>query len=183
LRSVFLDRDGVINRKLPEGQFVTCWRQFELLPGVPEAIARLNRSGLLVLIVSNQRGIASGLYSAADVEAIHGRLQQELGPCGAHVDGFYFCPHAPGECNCRKPLPGLFQQALAEFPQIDPSTSVMLGDSLADMKFGGQLGMKTVLITDETAPVDHAPPNVAQARALADFHFSSLAEAVDYLLS
>ena len=78
LRTVFLDRDGVLNRKPPEGHYVTRWSDFHLLPGVPQAIARLNRSGLRVLVVSNQRGVALGLYTAEDVSAIHTSLQREL---------------------------------------------------------------------------------------------------------
>jgi hypothetical protein len=75
LRTIFLDRDGVLNEKMPEGSYVTAWADFRMLPGVPEAIARLNQAGLRVIVVSNQRGIALGLYSAADVAAIHAKLQ------------------------------------------------------------------------------------------------------------
>ncbi len=112
---MFLDRDGVLNEKMPEGRYVESWSDFHLLPGVAEAIGRLNRAGLRVVVVSNQRGIALGRYLAADVEAIHSSLQDLLKAHGAHVDGFYFCPHDKGQCNCRKPLPGLFQQAAADF--------------------------------------------------------------------
>ena len=139
LRTVFLDRDGVLNRKMPEGQYVTGWGHFELLDGVPEAIARLNQAGLRVLVVTNQRGVALGLYSAADVDAIHAQLQQTLAQYGAHIDGFYFCPHDKRECNCRKPLPGLFEQAQAQFPEIEPESSLIVGDSLSDIEFGRNL--------------------------------------------
>ena len=78
LTTVFLDRDGVLNEKMPEGSYVTSWADFQILPGVPEAIARLNRAGLRVIVVSNQRGIALGLYTAADVDAIHAGFQRIL---------------------------------------------------------------------------------------------------------
>jgi D-glycero-D-manno-heptose 1,7-bisphosphate phosphatase len=78
LCTVFLDRDGVVNRKMPEGQYVRSWNDFHLLPGVPGAIARLNGAGLRVIVISNQRGIALGLYTAADVQAIHSTLQDLL---------------------------------------------------------------------------------------------------------
>ena len=83
LRTVFLDRDGVINKKMPEGAYVPSWANFQLLPGVPEAIAQLNQAGLRVVVVSNQRGIALGLYSARDVETIHANLP--VNP--SHPDG------------------------------------------------------------------------------------------------
>lgn len=108
LRTVFLDRDGVLNEKMPEGSYVTSCEELHLLPGVEEAIARLNNAGLRVVVVSKQRGIALGLYTVANVNAIHSALQDSLAKHGAHVDGFYFCSHDKGQCNCRKPKPGLY---------------------------------------------------------------------------
>jgi len=140
LRTVFLDRDGVLNEKMPEGCYVTRWEEFQILAGVPEAIARLNRAGLRVIVVSNQRGVALGLYALADVEAIHATFLRELQSRGAQVDAFYFCPHDKRSCTCRKPLPGMFEQAVAQFPQIEAASSVMIGDSLSDMEFGRRLG-------------------------------------------
>ena len=144
LATVFLDRDGVLNEKMPEGRYVTSWDEFHILPGVPEAIARLNQAGLRAIVVSNQRGIALGLYTAADLEAIHAAFQRILSNHGAHIDAFFICPHHADQCNCRKPLPGLFEQAAAQFPGISAATSVMVGDSLVDMEFGRCLGMATI---------------------------------------
>ncbi len=180
LSTVFLDRDGVLNRKLPEGRYVTTWSEFHPLPGVPQAIARLNRAGLRLIVVSNQRGIALGLYSADDVRNIHAALQTWLHAHGAHIDAFYFCPHDNLQCNCRKPLPGLFQQARADFPQIDAASSVMIGDSLSDIEFGHRLGMKTVYI--EGGP-SHQKPGTEAARHLADRAFPSLPDATNALLA
>jgi len=179
MKTVFLDRDGVINDKMPEGRYVTSWAEFHLLPGVAEAIAKLNQAGLRVVVVSNQRGISLGLYTAADVLSIHSALQNLLSSHGAHVDGFYFCPHGRGECNCRKPLPGLFEQAVAEFPEIAAATSVMIGDSKSDVEFGRRLGMTVVFIDGD--PKRQKPGNEA-AGDLADLRFPSLAEAVKALL-
>jgi D-glycero-D-manno-heptose 1,7-bisphosphate phosphatase len=179
MKTVFLDRDGVINDKMPEGRYVTSWAEFHLLPGVAEAIAKLNQAGLRVVVVSNQRGISLGLYTAADVLSIHSALQNLLSSHGAHVDGFYFCPHGRGECNCRKPLPGLFEQAVAEFPEIAAATSVMIGDSKSDVEFGRRLGMTVVFIDGD--PKLQKPGNEA-AGDLADLRFPSLAEAVKALL-
>lgn len=179
LNTVFLDRDGVLNEKMPEGRYVTGWHEFHLLPGVPEAIARLNRAGLRVVVVSNQRGIALGLYTAADVESIHASLQNLLKTHGAHVDAFYFCPHDKQECNCRKPLPGLFEQAAAQFPDLAAETSVMIGDSLSDIEFGRRLGMKTVFI--QAAP-ERQKPGAHIAAEMADRRCPSLPQAVEILL-
>jgi D-glycero-D-manno-heptose 1,7-bisphosphate phosphatase len=180
LNTVFLDRDGVLNEKMPEGRYVTGWHEFHLLPGVPEAVARLNRAGLRVLVVSNQRGIALGLYTATDVENMHASLQNLLKTHGAHVDSFYFCPHDKKECNCRKPLPGLFEQAAAQFPDLAAETSVMIGDSLSDIEFGHRLGMKTVFI--EAAP-ERQKPGAHIAAEMADLRCPSLPQAVEILLN
>ena len=161
LKTVFLDRDGVINRKMPEGRYVTAWQQFDLLPGVPEAIAKLNQAGLRVLVVTNQRGIALGLYSIEDVLSIHQQLQQAFAAEGAHIDGFYFCPHDKKECNCRKPLPGLFEQAQRDFPEVIPETSLIIGDSLSDIEFGRNLGLQTIFIEGHK---EHQKPGANQAQ-------------------
>ena len=183
LRTVFLDRDGVINRKMPEGQYVTGWHDFELLPGVAQAIAQLNAAGLRVLVVTNQRGIALGLYTSADVEAIHQQLALALAVHGARIDGFYFCPHDKRACNCRKPLPGLFEQAQAQFPEIDPASSIMIGDSLSDIEFGRNLGLRTIFLEGDAASREHQKPGAQKAAELADLRFASLPDAVDFLLT
>ena len=180
LSTVFLDRDGVLNQKMPEGRYVASWSDFHILPGVAEAIARLNRAGLRVVVVSNQRGIALGLYTAEDVEAIHAAFQRLLIARHAHIDAFFVCPHDHGQCNCRKPLSGLFEQAVARFPSITAATSVMIGDSIVDMEFGRRLGITTILI--DSNPELHHPANQA-AQDYADFRFPSLQEAVNALLT
>ena len=177
---MFLDRDGVINEKMPEGRYVARWDEFHLLPGVVEAIAMLNRAGVRVVVVSNQRGVALGLYTPDDVRALHAQLQQELAKAGAHVDTFYFCPHEKGECGCRKPLGGMFEQAVAEFPEITAVSSVMIGDSESDMEFGRRLGMRTVFIEGDA---ERQGPGADEARALADWRCGSLLEAVRLLLA
>jgi D-glycero-D-manno-heptose 1,7-bisphosphate phosphatase len=179
LRTVFLDRDGVINRKLPEGQYVTAWQHFHLLPGVAEAIARLNQAGLRVIVVTNQRGIALGLYSPSDVDHIHIQLNERLAQSGAHIDGFYFCPHDKRECNCRKPLPGLFEQAQKDFPGIKPETSLIIGDSLSDIEFGKNLGLETIFIEGNS---EHQKPGGQKAKDLADLSFTALPEAIGFVL-
>ena len=92
-RAVFLDRDGVINRKPPEGQYVTRWEEMEFLPGVPAAISLLTRAGFCVLAVSNQRCVAKGLLTASELESIHNRMCRELAATGAVITEVYYCPH------------------------------------------------------------------------------------------
>lgn len=178
-RTCFLDRDGVLNRKMPEGEYVTRWSEFEALPGVPEAIHRLNEAGILVIVVSNQRGIAKGLYNLADVDNIHARFQELLKAHDAHIDHFYICPHDKVGCDCRKPRTGMFEQARRDFPSIEAVSSVMIGDSLSDIEFARQAGMRSIFIEGDSA---RQKPGAEQAAQLADLRSSSLAQAVAALL-
>lgn len=169
-----------MNEKLREGRWVASWNDFHVLPGVPEAIGRLNRAGLRVIVVSNQRGVALGLFPAAAVESIQTGFQNLLEAHGAYVDAFFYCPHDRLECNCRKPLPGMFEQARGQFPEINATTSAMIGDSLPDIEFGRRLGMLTVFI--EGAP-ERQKPGAGEAREIAMLRFPSLPAAVDALLA
>ena len=159
---------------------MTRWEEFHVLPGVPGAVGRLNRAGLRVIVVSNQRGIARGLYTAANVESIHAAFQGQLARSGAHIDAFFVCPHDQGQCNCRKPLPGLFEQAIARFPEITGHTSVMIGDSFSDIEFGRRLGMATICIDVEP---QRRSPHVEEVAKLADLRCASLPDAVDAMLT
>ena len=167
---------------MPEGEYVTGWEKFALLPGVPEAIARLNAAGLRVLVATNQRGVALGLYRSQDVEDIHENLNRILGKAGAQVDGFYFCPHDKKSCDCRKPLPGMFEAARQDFPQIEAETSVMVGDSLSDIEFGKNVGMRTVFIEGDAEAKAYQKPGAVKAAALADWRAETLPDAVDLIL-
>ena len=177
--TVFLDRDGVINEKMPEGKYISSEGDFHVLPGVPAAIAQLNLAGIRVLVVSNQRGVALGALTSEFVYRIHALLQEEITELGAHVDGFYFCPHDKQCCSCRKPLPGLFHLAVKDFPAIRPESSVMIGDSLSDIEFGHGLGMRTIWIQGSS---NNRKPGWEQASELADQSCPSLPDAVEILL-
>jgi D-glycero-D-manno-heptose 1,7-bisphosphate phosphatase len=179
LGTVFLDRDGILNEKMPEGQYVTRWEEFHVLPGVPAALRRLNEAGMRVIVVTNQRGVARGLYTVADVEAIHTAFQEVLESEGARIDGFFVCPHDEGACDCRKPLPGLYEQAVAQFPSIAPESSVMIGDSLSDIEFGRNAGMATIFVE---GGAQQRESGANEAAVLADARCASLAEAVEILL-
>ena len=113
----------------------------------------LNLAGYLVLIITNQRGIARGLMSAADLQGIHEKMCEELQLRGAHIDGIYVCPHDIGQCHCRKPDIGLFLQAERDF-QIDKAGSWMVGDSDSDVQAGKNYGIKTIKTTSLTVAAD-----------------------------
>jgi D-glycero-D-manno-heptose 1,7-bisphosphate phosphatase len=183
LKTVFLDRDGVINRKMPEGEYVTSWEKFVLLPGVPAAIGRLKSAGMRVIVVTNQRGISLGIYQAQDVEDIHQKLNEILKNKGATVDGFYYCPHDKKSCDCRKPLPGMFEAAGRDFPEIEAGTSVMVGDSLSDIEFGKNVGMRTIFIEGDAEAKAHQKPGAVKAKGIADQSADTLEDAVDLLLN
>ena len=180
IQYVFLDRDGVINRKPPEGEYVGDWDHFHLLFGVEAAIAQLNRSGRRVVVVSNQRGIALGLYSTSDVEMIHQRLNRHLADHGAKIDAFYFCPHDKNMCNCRKPKTGLFEEAFRDFPGASASNSILVGDSISDIEAARNLHMPAIFIEGDP---NFQKAGAEKAAQLADAVTSSLAEAVRLYLS
>ena len=174
-KAAFLDRDGVINRKAPEGQYVTHWEEVEFLPGVAAAIAMLNKAGFRVIVVSNQRCVAKGLVTTEEVEALHKKICRELADQGAVIDAVYFCPHEAGHgsglesghesgpaCDCRKPAPGMLLTA-AKDHRIDLYASWMIGDSAADVAAGKSAGCRTVLIGGVDNSAAAAPDFVAQS--------------------
>ncbi len=177
---VFLDRDGVVNRKLPEGQYISRWTDFHILPGAEAAIASLNRSGRRVLVVTNQRGVALGLYTAQDVDALHTRLQEHLASHGAHIDGFYSCPHDKDECDCRKPKTGLIEQAFRDFSEASSANSLMIGDSISDIQAARNVGMPSIFVDGDPKT---QKPGAHLAAELANAVTASLSEAVHLLMA
>lgn len=172
-KAAFLDRDGVINRKLPEGQYVTRWEEMEFLPGVPEAIALLSQAGFCVLTVTNQRCVAKGLLTAVELEAIHKQMCLKLAAKGAVITEVYYCPHEEQPpCGCRKPAAGMLLRAAREH-DIDLARSWMIGDSDIDVAAGRTAGCRTVRVIRE----DEAPSGSADVCA------TSLIDAVHKLLA
>ena len=144
--AVFLDRDGTINSD--EGHYyVYRPEDFVLNPGVTDGIRRLNAAGYLVIVITNQGGIAKGEYTPADVERVHARMKALLAEHGAHVDAIYYCPHhdSVAPCDCRKPAPGMLLQAISEW-NIDPARSVMVGDGSRDMEAARAAGIRGIRI-------------------------------------
>lgn len=155
--AVFLDRDGIINRKMAEGEYVTHWSGFTFLPGVFEAIRLFNANDRLVIVVTNQQCIGKGLVAMETIETIHMRMTRSLEENGSHVDGIYVCHHRASDgCSCRKPGTGLFEMALKDFRRrgihIDMSNSYMIGDSATDILAGERAGLRTILLTSNYHP-------------------------------
>ena len=147
-KAVFLDRDGVINRKVPDGTYVKCWEEFVFLPGVNDALRLIKRAGYRVIVVTNQRGIARRVMTEDALHRIHTYMLTELAQAGVQIDALYYCPHEAGQCRCRKPQTGLFWHAKRDFPDIDFGSSFLMGDSLSDMEAGAQLGCRNILIAE-----------------------------------
>lgn len=149
-KTVFLDRDGTIN---VEKNYLYRPEEFEFIPKVPEAIARLNNAGYQVIVVSNQAGVARGYYAEDDVIKLHQYVNEQLSKYKAHIDGFYYCPHHPDagigkykmKCHCRKPGTGLFEKACEDF-DVDIEDSWMIGDNVGDIKAGNNFHLKTILV-------------------------------------
>lgn len=156
-KAIFLDRDGTINRYVG---FLRDINQFELIDGVTDAIQKINRSGYLAIVVTNQPVIARGEVTVEELDEIHKKLETELGTKGAYIDALYYCPHHPHkgyegevselkiECNCRKPKPGMLFKAAEDF-NIDLSASFMVGDGENDVKAGIAAGCKAILVKGE----------------------------------
>jgi D-glycero-D-manno-heptose 1,7-bisphosphate phosphatase len=178
-RAVFLDRDGVINRKLPEGQYITCWEDFQFLPGVVEGIAELNRAGIRVIVVTNQRCVAKGLLSEAELNRLHAKMSEELAHGGARIDGIYYCPHdLDAACDCRKPAPGMLLEA-ARSHHLDLAASWMIGDSASDIQAGRAARCRTVQVLESSSAETGYSPMLAVE---ADIIAASLIDAVRQIL-
>jgi D-glycero-D-manno-heptose 1,7-bisphosphate phosphatase len=146
-RCLFLDRDGVINAAPPAGEYIRCWDEFRLLPEVVSWIRLFKAAGFLAIVLTNQRGVALGQYSEADLLALHEKMRAELAAEGAILDDIFYCPHAEGACNCRKPLPGMVIEAQQKW-NIDLSASLLIGDGERDRLLAERCGIPFALVRD-----------------------------------
>lgn len=169
IRTVFLDRDGVINRKRPGDGYVETWEQFEFLPGSIAGLRILHRAGVRLIVVTNQQGVALGLVPMPELERIHQRMTEILARSGVKVDAVLVCPHAEGTCSCRKPALGLFEVAKERFPDVEFSRSAVIGDSWRDMKAARVLGSLALLVGSprtadlrETTEIDGYAPSLLE---------------------
>lgn len=178
-RAVFLDKDGTLVEDVPYNVDPALVR---LTPHAPEGLARLHEAGYRLIVISNQSGVARGLFPVGALAAVEGRLRSLLGGSGVPLEGFYFCPHHPEgtvaefavACGCRKPEPGMILRASADHG-VDPGRSWFVGDILDDVEAGRRAGCRTVLIdngnetewrlTPDRTP-DHKARDLAEAAAL-----------------
>lgn len=178
-KTVFLDRDGVIN--CDSAEYVKSLREFVFIPGSLPAICKLSRSGYAVFVVSNQSGLARGYIDSVGLEKIHQYLKKSVRNAGGEIQGIYFCPHHPDEgCECRKPRPGLIEKAASE-NDIDIPSTVMIGDKLTDIQCARNAGCKSAYWVP-TGIGDR--PDEDRMRAFGDFcrRARNLYHAVDLLI-
>jgi len=163
--AAFIDRDGTINHKAPEGDYVKSVSEFSFLPGAVQGLRLLTDNGVRIVIVTNQRGIARGVMTASDLAEIHRWMLSKLSAAGAHVEAIYHCPHDHGQCSCRKPQLGMFLDAERQLPGLELSRSVVVGDSETDMQAGERLGVPRVLIGagPVTPEVSYCAPSLLEA--------------------
>ncbi|HEX9778604.1 MAG TPA: D-glycero-beta-D-manno-heptose 1,7-bisphosphate 7-phosphatase [Geopsychrobacteraceae bacterium] len=180
--AVFLDRDGTINQ---ERHYLSRSEEFELIPGVPRALKRLRDAGFLLVVVSNQSGVARGFFSLEDAWRINAHMSRQLARYGVAFDGIYLCPHHPTagigafrrDCECRKGRPGMLLQAAREL-NIDLPRSYMIGDKLSDLQAGAAAGCSPLLVR-----TGFGAEQEVLATDLCDGIFDDLPRAVEYILN
>ena len=182
--AVFFDRDGTLNEEV---DFLRSPEQLALIPGAAAAVRAVNLSGMAACVVSNQSGIARGLFREADLGPIHDALARLLAADGAHLDRIYYCPHHPAagippyniECDCRKPGTGMLRRAERELG-IDLRRSFVVGDRLIDVQAGQAAGGKGILVL--TGWGTRASAELSAGSVTPDFIAASVREAVEFIL-
>jgi D-glycero-D-manno-heptose 1,7-bisphosphate phosphatase len=163
---VFLDRDGTINVRAAEHDYIRDPRDFRWLPGALEGLVKLARSGRPLVVVSNQRGVSRGLVGCETLRAIETRIQDALEPYGCHIEAFNYCVHdLDAGCECRKPRPGLLLSAARDL-QLDLERSWMIGDTEDDVNAGRAAGCRTILLTHDPADHERTAESLLQAASL-----------------
>ena len=145
--TLFLDRDGVINLKL-EGRYVREFSEFKFIEGALHAIKKLSSIFKRIIIVTNQQGIGKGIMSESDLKKLHNNMVECIKNSGGKIHDIYYCPHLEElNCSCRKPKPGMIQQALIDNPKINVSYYYLVGDSDTDIEAGRRMNLKTIKVT------------------------------------
>jgi len=154
--TLFLDRDGVVNRWLP-GDYVKTWEQFAFLPGILECLAKWARKFRRIVLVTNQRGAGKGKMTREALDAIQGKMMDVIHAAGGRIDAVYVCTEVDEGHPMRKPQTGMFEQACRDYPDIDPARSLMLGDSESDRAFAVNCGMAFVRMETEEMALRYKP--------------------------
>lgn len=175
--TLFLDRDGVINKRIP-GAYVEKVEQFNFFPNLAENFKTLNKFFSRVIVVTNQQGIGKELMTHEDLAVVHDYMLFEIEMNDGVVDAIYYCPDlADFDPPCRKPNPGMALEAKANFQDIDFKNSLMVGDSESDIQFGSRLGMKTLLVKTKKGEAQKMKDNGTQA----DFDLGTLMDFIRHL--
>ena len=154
--TLFLDRDGVINKKL-DGKYVRNWEEFTFIPNVLSSISKLSRLFNRIIIITNQQGIGKGLMSKNDLLFLHQKMLKEIEKAGGKINKIYFCPHLETDnCNCRKPKIGMIENAIKDFPSINIQKAYLIGDSPSDIQAGEKAGIKSVKVDNQFTLFDWA---------------------------
>lgn len=176
---VFIDRDGVINQYPGHGNYVTNQHEFKFIPGSLEAIGKLSKEGFKLYIISNQAGVAKGLYTQKDLDKINAKILQSVKKVGGNILGIYYCTHLPSDdCDCRKPKAGLLKKAQGD-SSVFPDESFFIGDSFMDMKAARNFGAKSVLVLSGREKIS----NRDNWEFEPDYVFDNLLLAAHYIIS
>jgi len=178
-RTVFLDRDGVINYDSPD--YIKSWEEFRFLPGSLAAIRRLTRHGFTIIVITNQSAIARNMITPDGLETIHRNMKTAVASHGGRITDIFFCPHLPEDgCDCRKPRPGMIQNALKHY-DIDLSRAYMVGDSAKDIQCArnAACGGAVLVRTGNGMKTERA---LKDGQALPDYTAENLLEAADWII-
>lgn len=184
MKVIFLDRDGVINKYPGNFEYVKSWEEFSFLPAAIPALKRLRENGYALFVVSNQAGVAKGIYSQKTLDLITGNMLDVLKENGVDIAGVYYCTHLPDEnCPCRKPRAGLVHKASdalkKEGDEITPEESYFIGDSIRDVETGKAVGVKTILVFSGR----EKPENRPHWQVSPDYTAQDLADAVEIVFA
>jgi D-glycero-D-manno-heptose 1,7-bisphosphate phosphatase len=183
--AVFFDRDGTLNEEI---EFLSVPEQLRLISGAGRAVRAINEGGFLAFVISNQSGIARGLFTEEDLIPIHAKFEKELGASGARVDRIYYCPHHPTagippyrvDCDCRKPRTGMLRRAEKDMG-ADLSRSYVIGDRIVDVLAARNAGAKGILVL--TGYGETSLEECRQQGVVPDFIAPTVGEAVDFILN
>ncbi|MBC8320234.1 MAG: HAD family hydrolase [Bacteroidetes bacterium] len=170
--SLFLDRDGVINKRIVGG-YVKTPEQFEFLPGVLESLAFFASVFNRIIVITNQQGVGKGIMTEAELIEVNNHMINQIGKTGGRIDSVYYCTDvAESPHNCRKPSPKMADKAIRDFPEIDTKKSIMVGDSITDIEFGNNTGMKTIFVMSDNN--DEITTGLANYQVTSLYHLKNL---------
>lgn len=185
MKVIFLDRDGVINEYPGDFSYITNWKEFKFLPGIKEALKKLNNAGYRIFIISNQAGVSKGIFTQNALDEITEHMLKEMKEAGVSISGVYYCMHREEDnCSCRKPKTGLIDIALKNLqikrPTVTETTNnFFIGDTMRDIQTGKTAGCKTILVFSGK----EKPQNKDNWTFQPDFTATDLSEAVDLILN